>query len=203
MKHRTLFCAALLMFPLALSSQGVTTAALTGNVSSEDGAPITTANVIAVHVPSGTQYRATVTSSGRYSLPNMRIGGPYRVTATSIGFAPHSEPDVFLSLGQTSRLDFRLIRQAVQLSGVQVTADRDDVLNSGRTGASMTVGQAKVTLTPSIKRSTRDLTRLDPRSDGNMSFGGRNWLYNNISVDGSYFRYSDGWWGCSGRVTSL
>src|SRR4029078_8322392 len=25
------------------------------------------------------------------------------------------------------------------------------------------------------------------RSDGNMSFGGRNWLYNNISVDGSYF----------------
>ncbi|MEO2186241.1 MAG: TonB-dependent receptor, partial [bacterium] len=40
---------------------------------------------------------------------------------------------------------------------------------------------------PSIKRSTRDLTRLDPRSDGNFSFGGRNWLYNNISLDGSYF----------------
>ena len=40
---------------------------------------------------------------------------------------------------------------------------------------------------PSIKRSTRDLTRLDPRSDGNFSFAGRNWLYNNISLDGSYF----------------
>ena len=34
---------------------------------------------------------------------------------------------------------------------------------------------------------TRDLTRLDPRSDGNLSFGGRNWLYNNISLDGSYY----------------
>ncbi len=28
---------------------------------------------------------------------------------------------------------------------------------------------------------------MDPRSDGNYSFGGRNWLYNNISLDGSYF----------------
>jgi hypothetical protein len=40
---------------------------------------------------------------------------------------------------------------------------------------------------PSLKRSTRDLTRLDPRSDGNFSFGGRNWLYNSVSLDGSYF----------------
>ena len=117
---RKLFCLTLSLVPVTLSAQGVTTAALTGFVTSQDGAVIEAANVVAVHLPSGTQYRATVTSSGRYNLPNMRIGGPYRVTATSIGYEPHSEPDVFLSLGQTSRLDFRLIRQAVQLAGVQV-----------------------------------------------------------------------------------
>jgi len=94
---------------------------------------------------------------------------------------------VSLSLGQSSRVDFTLKRTAVQLEGVTVTAEKDEVLNAGRTGASMTVGPAKVAVTPSIKRSTRDLTRLDPRSDGNMSFAGRNWLYNNISLDGSYF----------------
>ena len=33
---------------------------------------------------------------------------------------------------------------------------------------------------------------MDPRSDGNYSFGGKNWLYNNISVDGSYFNNSFG-----------
>jgi hypothetical protein len=27
----------------------------------------------------------------------------------------------------------------------------------------------------------------DPEATENMSFAGRNWLYNNISVDGSYF----------------
>jgi hypothetical protein len=45
---------------------------------------------------------------------------------------------------------------------------------------------------PSVRRSTRDLTRIDPRNDGNFSFGGRNWLYNNITLDGSYFNNSFG-----------
>ena len=181
------FFATLSLVPFALAGQGVTTAALTGIVSSTEGQPLENANVVAVHVPSGTRYRATVTTSGRYNLPNMRIGGPYRITATSIGFDPSSESDIFLGLGQTSRVDFQLKRQTIQLAGVTVTAERDEILNAGRTGAAMTVGPAKVALTPSIKRSTRDLTRLDPRSDGNMSFAGRNWLYNNISLDGSYF----------------
>lgn len=183
----TLIVAAVLLTPSQLPSQGVTTSALTGFVASTEGTPIENATVVAVHQPSGTQYRATVTTSGRYSLPNMRIGGPYRVTAISIGYEPRTEPDITLFLGQTSRLDFRLKRQAVELAQVMVTAERDEVLNAGRTGAAMTVGPQKVATTPSIKRSTRDLTRLDPRSDGNMSFAGRNWLYNNISLDGSYF----------------
>ena len=184
---RIVLTLALLFGSSLVSAQGVTTAALTGIVNDTSGAALGGATVIAVHVPSGTQYRAQVTSSGRYNLPNLRVGGPYRVTATSIGYQPRSEPDVFLTLGQTSRVDFALVRRAVQLTGVQVTAERDEVLNAGRTGAATTFDPIKVTLTPSIKRSTRDLTRLDPRSDGNMSFGGRNWLYNNISVDGSYF----------------
>lgn len=181
------FLAAITLSPSASAAQGVTTSALTGVVTSSDGQPITAATVTAVHVPSGTQYRAIVTSSGRYNLPNLRVGGPYRITATSIGYDPKSEGDVTLALGQASRIDFRLTRAAITLQGVTVTAERDALLNAGRTGASMTVSQLKVAITPSIKRSTRDLTKLDPRSDGNMSFAGKNWLYNNISVDGSYF----------------
>jgi hypothetical protein len=188
---RSVFCSFVLpvlaLAPIVAASQGVTTSALTGIVSGQDGQPIPSATVTAVHVPSGTQYRATVTSTGRYNLPNLRVGGPYRITATSIGYEPRSESDITLALGQASRVDFKLNRAAVTLEGVTVTAEKDALLNAGRTGASMTVTQLKVAVTPSIKRSTRDLTKLDPRSDGNMSFAGRNWLYNNISVDGSYF----------------
>ena len=39
---------------------------------------------------------------------------------------------------------------------------------------------------PTISRSTADLTRLTPSSDG-LSFGGRNSQYNNFTLDGSIF----------------
>ncbi|HEX9894977.1 MAG TPA: carboxypeptidase regulatory-like domain-containing protein, partial [Gemmatimonadales bacterium] len=177
----------LLPFPLTLRAQGVTTAALHGVVSDDRGAPISDANLLVVHLPSGTQYRGLTRSGGAYGIPNMRVGGPYRVSVRAIGFEPRDQEDVFLNLGQNLRLDYQLTRQAVQLAELAVTSERDQVLNAGRTGAATFLTRDQVTLLPSIKRSTRDLTRLDPRSDGNLSFAGRNWLYNNISLDGSYF----------------
>jgi hypothetical protein len=178
-----------LSLPLAsaLHAQGVTTATLSGLITARDGGPLVNASVVAVHVPSGTQYRAVTRTGGAYTIPDMRIGGPYRVTFAAIGFEPQTRDSVSLSLGQNLRLDIRLARQAVQLAEVQVTGEKDEVLNAGRSGAATFIDPLKVTVLPSIKRSTRDLTRLDPRSDGNYSFAGRNWLYNNISVDGSYF----------------
>ena len=71
--------------------------------------------------------------------------------------------------------------------GDRGAAERDEVLYADRTGAATYITPQQVEVLPSIKRSTRDLTRLDPRSDGNFSFAGRNWLYNNVSLDGSYF----------------
>src|SRR5438132_3530451 len=184
---RVLALCAFLCFPALLHGQGVTTAAMSGVVTDQNGTPLADANVVAVHVPSGTQYRAVTRAGGTYNAPNMRVGGPYRVTATRIGYRSHTEADVFLSLGQDLRVDFRLEAQAVELAPVVATAERDEVLNPGRTGAATFIDPEKVALLPSVKRSTRDLIRVDPRNDGNYSFAGRNWLYNNISLDGSYF----------------
>jgi hypothetical protein len=65
-------------------AQGVTTGNLAGIVTDSTGIPIVDANIVAVHVPSGTQYRAVARGSGAYSLPNLRIGGPYRITASRL-----------------------------------------------------------------------------------------------------------------------
>ena len=70
---------------------------------------------------------------------------------------------------------------------IVVSAEQDEELKSNRTGAETFITEDDIKVLPTIKRTTRDLIRLDPRSDGNYSFGGKNWLYNNISVDGSYF----------------
>ena len=187
---RWLNVGAWLVLPATLVAQGVTTSTVGGIVTDTSGAPIEGATVIAIHTPTGTQYRALSRSSGAYSLPNVRVGGPYRVTATFLGFQPRTADSVFLNLGENRRLDFRLIRAATQLAGQQIVGARD--AEGVRTGAATVVDTQLVVALPSIKRSTRDLTRIDPRSDGNYAFAGKNWLYNSISLDGSYFNNSFG-----------
>jgi hypothetical protein len=160
-------------------------------VTNETGEPLANATIVATHVPSGTQYRAFSRGSGAYTLPNVRVGGPYTVKATLLGFEPRSRENLVVVLGETQRVDFTLAHVATQLAGVQVQARRDES-DASRTGATTFVDPLQVSLLPSVKRSTRDLTRIDPRSDGNFAFAGRNWLYNNISLDGSYFSNSFG-----------
>ncbi len=174
-----------------LAAQGVTTSSINGRVTDTEGIPLAEATVVAVHVPSGTRYRAVTRSGGAYDLPNLRIGGPYTITVSFIGMEPGTRREVFLELGQAFRADFALVRRAVELEELQVAA-QNAVLNPSRTGAETNLSPMEIALTPSVERGIRDLTKLDPRSDGNFSFAGRNWLYNNLSVDGSYFNNAFG-----------
>ena len=170
-----------------LMAQGVTTAGLSGSVSDADGNVLAGADVVAVYTPAGTQYGAATRTSGAYTILNMKVGGPYTVTVSYIGYKSQTVENVALSLGVTERMHFTLTQETLEMAGIDVIAEMDNVMNGDRTGAATFISSEQVAQMPSIKRSTRDLTRLDPRSDGNFSFGGRNWLYNNISLDGSYF----------------
>ncbi len=173
-------------------AQGVTTSGLDGFVTDTNRNPLVGANIVVVHEPSATQYGTSVRDGGLYTIPNMRVGGPYTITVSHIGYQTQIKKEIQLILGQTQSVDFSLAVEAIEMTGVEVKAIQDDVLNSDRTGAATFIGDLQVAQMPSIRRSTRDLTRLDPRSDGNFSFGGKNWLYNNISVDGSYFNNAFG-----------
>jgi hypothetical protein len=175
---------ALCVAPVALS-QGVTTATLVGTVSDADGEPLPGANVVAVHTPSGTTYGAASRADGRFDLPNLRIGGPYTVTASFVGYASDVIEGLDLRLGEATEVS--LVLRAADAELGEVTVRVDPVFNADRTGAETTVGIAAIESMPTISRSTRDLTRLDPRSDGNFSYAGRNWLFNNVTLDGSYF----------------
>ncbi len=173
-------------------AQGVTTAGIDGVVTNRAGVPLVGARIVAVHQPTGTRYEATTRVGGIFSLLNARVGGPYTVTANMLGHRAEDQQDVYLSLGQNTRVDFALEETAIALDAISVSAERDPVLNADRTGAQTIVSPEDVQNLPSIKRTTRDLARTDPRSDGNFSFGGRNWFYNSISVDGTYFNNTFG-----------
>ena len=91
---------------ITIKAQGVTTASLNGIVQDADGNKLPGANVIAKHIPSGSQFGATTRDNGFFDLPNLRVGGPYTVTVSYIGYNPQIKDSIFLSLGQNFRNNF-------------------------------------------------------------------------------------------------
>jgi hypothetical protein len=101
MKKRLLFWMLLLTMSGAVFSQGVTTSSMAGKVVDEKGEPVLMASVLAVHTPTGTEYGALTMEDGRFEIRNMRIGGPYKVMVTFVGFATTSIEDIYLQLNNT------------------------------------------------------------------------------------------------------
>ena len=145
------------------------------------------ANVVAVHTPTGTTYGAATNIDGRFNLVNLRVGGPYTITVSYVGYKDQSFTDVFLTLGKTENLTLALTLDAGQLDAVVITANTSKgVFGSDRTGAETNVGRRELTTLPTISRSASDFTRLEPTAS-NGSFGGRNDQFNNFSLDGAIF----------------
>lgn len=182
-------------------SAQVTTGSMRGTVTDAEDRPIEGARVLAVHLPSGTQYVALTRADGRFNIPGMRIGGPYSVAATMIGFARQSREDVNVSLGVAVDLIFKMSAVATQLSQVTITSEGGE-LSSTRTGAATSIRRDQLEQLPTISRRLSDFTRLTPQSSGN-SFAGQDNRLNNITVDGSYFNNSFGLGGQPGDRTGV
>ena len=75
-----------LVWPVAgAHAQGVTTGSITGIVVDAQKLPVPGVTVTALHEPSGTTYETVTHGDGRFSIPGMRVGGPYTVTASLSG----------------------------------------------------------------------------------------------------------------------
>ncbi len=165
-----------------------TTASLNGVVTDQNGNPLPGANIIAVHQPSGTQYGTSSREDGRYNLTGLRVGGPYRVTVSYVGYTSQTEEGFNLALSQDLRVDFKLPEQAVELSGVTVTAERSAVLSAARTGAALNVSNKQIQEIPTTSRSFQNFAKLSPLVDGTgLGTAGRSSRYNNVQIDGTQY----------------
>jgi hypothetical protein len=63
----------------------VTTSSITGTVRSASGEGLEGATVTAVHTPSNTTYNTLSKKGGNFTLPSLRIGGPYTLTINYVG----------------------------------------------------------------------------------------------------------------------
>lgn len=169
-----------------------TTAEIQGIITDAKGAVLQGATVTAVHVPTGTTYSTSSRKDGRFNLPNLRVGGPYEVKVSFVGFGEEKQRDLFLNLGQVLKNDFTLSNASAQLKEVVVTGSRSDkVFNKGRTGAAEVINRQQIDRLPTVNRSIQDFTRLTPSANGN-SFAGRSSSYNNLTVNGASFNNTFG-----------
>jgi len=181
-KTKFLLLLMLLAAGTLLSYAQVTTSSISGRVT--DGKePLIGATVKATHEPSGTIYGAVTNNDGRYTIQGMRIGGPYKIEITYLGFAGYAKNDVYLQLGGTFVLDAQLSESETALSEV-VVAGSSSKFTTEKTGATTNINNEQMRLLPTIYRDIADIARLSPYANG-MSFAGGDGRSTNFTVDGA------------------
>ena len=183
-------CAVVVTTP-SLHAQ-VTTGNIGGTVTGADGAALPGVTIEAVHTPTGTHYQTVSGTDGRFSIPNVRPGGPYIVSATLEGFKTAKAENVQVALGETRDVPIKLALAAVSET-VTVTAQVDPVINSEHTGATSSVSTRQIEALPTVNRTLQDFARTNPYfttdlSDANgttLNVAGRNNKFNNIQIDGA------------------
>ncbi|AYL93846.1 TonB-dependent receptor [Mucilaginibacter celer] len=161
-----------------------TSGTLSGTVFDAAGAPFPGATVVAIHQPSGTRYAIAADQKGRYYLPNLRIGGPYSIEVSMMGMQPEKRDGITISLGASITLNFVLKNQSQQLGEVVVKATKRGA-QASTYGAGKNISASQVRNAPTVSRSITDITRQVPQASKDNSFGGTNFRYNNVTIDGA------------------
>ena len=189
-RMRSFLVVAMLFFVIAVNAQ-VTTASMGGKVVDATNEPLIGATVRAVHNPTGTVYNTITQFNGQYRFQNLRIGGPYTVEFSYVGFNPEKVSNINLVLGEDRTLNVVMKEDAQALGEVLVVADRSSVISKNRTGAQEIITRDKMDKMPSLSHSLTDFTKLTPMSSGN-NFAGTSYRFNNVTVDGASFNNSFG-----------
>lgn len=193
----------LLAVPVRLCAQGVTSSALGGTVTDASGNGVVGAQITAVDTASGSRYTGVSRAGGRWDIPNVRTGGPFRITASANGQTA-TRSGIFTTLMQTAEVNLKLGAAPTGPSAPEVTTSADgtttervvvsgtaveDLYSSDRTGTSTYVDRKEINNLPTITRSLNDYIRLTPQISTlgrqGASAAGQNNRSNNIQIDGA------------------
>ncbi len=172
----------------AATAQGVTTAAVSGRIVSQDGQPLGDVQIQVVNQATGATAGALSRSDGRYSVQGLEVGGPYAVTARRVGYAPQSADPIYLALGQNAIVPFTMQPQAAQLTTVDVNAEQSPIFSSSNMAPSTSISDTLLRRLPTLDRNFTDFVVLTPEvstSGPGLSAGGANNRFNNIQIDGA------------------
>ncbi len=192
MRKKIAYYLTLLLIFIGISAKAqVTTSSLMGMVSDEHGKALSGCLLIAIHMPSGTQYAVVSNNQGRYVLNGLRSGGPYKLIIDYLNKKHQEYEGLNLLLGQTTILNCQMHDKEIAHDQVVISENKHSNFNTSKTGASTNVGYTDINSLPTINRSITDFTRITPQSNGE-SFAGQDSRYNNITLDGCNFNNNFG-----------
>lgn len=192
MLKRILFLTALSIITSTLLFSQITTSSVTGSVKGPGDDPLVGATIVATHTPSGTKYATSTRGGGNFQISNMKVGGPYLIEISFVGYNTEKFEDIYLQLAESFVLSPVMKKVESTLENVIVsTGRRSQTFNPNRQGAVTNIGLRQITNLPTISRSLNDLTRATPQSNG-ASIGGGNYRQNNFTIDGADFNNSFG-----------
>jgi len=202
-KNLTIWLSALLVSVTSMAQ--VTTGTITGYVRDIKGSGLTGASVEVIHEPSGSKYKSVSTAAGKYTVPGLRVGGPYKVTFTYVGLKTEVVTEIVVQLGDPSVIDVVLNDLNNELKEVTVTgtaSKRAALISKDRKGAATNINSRLIGTLPTISRNITDLTRLVPQAGGGTSFVGQDGRAINLTLDGSIFNNSFGLSALNGGQTN-
>lgn len=191
---RTLFTVAAALF--AVSTAGVAdgdaqvvTAEVRGTVTDASGQPLAGASVTVTDLRTNLSRTVATNASGRYFVTQLQPGGPFSVTARTLGYRAVTQSGIQITLNQAEPVDFQLESAPVEVEGLTVTADQpNDLFSPGRTGQATRVSELEIETFPTIERNVLDLALLSPYAntfENAPSIAGKANRFNNIQIDGA------------------
>ena len=189
---KTIMMSLLSLFVTIASFGQITTSSLSGVVKNEKGETLIGATVNAVHQPTGTKYGASTNTQGSYMIPGIRVGGPYLIKVSYVGYKSKEVSDINTSLGLTTNVSVTLIGDATSLTEVVVLAANDNTFSKEKTGASQQFSRRELQSIPVTgARTIESITKYNAFGDG-RSFGAQDSRLNNFTIDGSQFNNNFG-----------
>src|SRR4051812_38971774 len=99
---------AILSFAFKISFAQETTATLSGNVADEKGTAVAGATITISHNPTGAVSHTQSNNKGIFVVPNLKVGGPYTISISYVGFEADTLNDISLVLGNNPDLNVNL-----------------------------------------------------------------------------------------------
>jgi len=179
----------LLVAPVALG-QGVTTGAISGKVTSNQGTVVALADVQVVNRGTGFTTHTRSRDNGQYLVQGLEVGGPYSITVRAIGYQPWTRDGIDVKLSEATRVDAQLVAQAVELTAVTVSAPATADFTPTRQGIGTQISDTLVQRIPTFSRDFIDQLKLAPQvtysaAGGAASGGGAYNRFNTITIDGA------------------